>query len=44
MTGWGLFLIDQLSERWGVVREKVTTVWFEVGRGENSSGRPDVAA
>ena len=39
VTGWGLFLIDQLSERWGVVREKNTTVWFEVGRGENSSGR-----
>jgi anti-sigma regulatory factor (Ser/Thr protein kinase) len=36
VTGWGLFLIDQLSERWGVVREKTCTVWFEVGRGENS--------
>ncbi len=43
VTGWGLFLIDQLSERWGVVRDKVTTVWFEVGRGDNSSGRADAA-
>jgi anti-sigma regulatory factor (Ser/Thr protein kinase) len=44
ITGWGLFLIDQLSDRWGVVQDKGTTVWFEVGRGESSSGRPDVAA
>jgi anti-sigma regulatory factor (Ser/Thr protein kinase) len=38
VTGWGLFLIDQLAERWGVVRDKNCTVWFEVGRGENSAG------
>jgi anti-sigma regulatory factor (Ser/Thr protein kinase) len=44
VTGWGLFLIDQLSERWGVVRDKVTTVWFEVGRGDNSSGRSESAS
>jgi anti-sigma regulatory factor (Ser/Thr protein kinase) len=44
VTGWGLFLIDQLSHRWGVVQEAGTTVWFEVSRGESSSGRPDVAA
>jgi anti-sigma regulatory factor (Ser/Thr protein kinase) len=37
VTGWGLFLIDQLSERWGVVRDKGTTVWFEVGRGDHAS-------
>jgi anti-sigma regulatory factor (Ser/Thr protein kinase) len=44
VAGWGLFLIDQLSDRWGVVHDKGTTVWFEVSRGESSSGRPDVAA
>jgi anti-sigma regulatory factor (Ser/Thr protein kinase) len=44
VSGWGLFLIDQLSDRWGVVQEDATTVWFEVSRGESSSGRPDVAA
>jgi anti-sigma regulatory factor (Ser/Thr protein kinase) len=43
ITGWGLFLIDQLSDRWGVVHDKGTTVWFEVSRGESSS-QPDVAA
>jgi anti-sigma regulatory factor (Ser/Thr protein kinase) len=41
VTGWGLFLIDQLSDRWGVVQEKGTTVWFEVNRGENSGSRPE---
>ena len=37
VSGWGLFLIDQLAERWGVVQEKGTTVWFEVTRGENNT-------
>jgi anti-sigma regulatory factor (Ser/Thr protein kinase) len=35
-SGWGLFLIDQLSERWGVVHEDLTMVWFEVTRGASS--------
>jgi anti-sigma regulatory factor (Ser/Thr protein kinase) len=43
VTGWGLFLIDQLAERWGVVRDGGTTVWFEVGRGDQA-GRQDSAA
>jgi anti-sigma regulatory factor (Ser/Thr protein kinase) len=42
-TGWGLFLIDQLSERWGVVREKATTVWFEVSRVDHSNGQAPAA-
>lgn len=36
-TGWGLFLIDQLSDRWGVVQDQGTTVWLEVGRNANSA-------
>lgn len=28
--GWGLVLVDQLSERWGVVRDGRTRVWFEL--------------
>lgn len=43
-SGWGLFLIDQLSSRWGVVQEERTTVWFEVSRGESFAGRPDTAS
>ena len=28
--GWGLYLVDELSDRWGVVRDRLTRVWFEV--------------
>lgn len=33
-TGWGLFLVDRLSDAWGVVDEKAGSqrVWFEVRR------------
>jgi anti-sigma regulatory factor (Ser/Thr protein kinase) len=45
VSGWGLFLIDQLSDRWGVKQEDGTCVWFEVSRGgESASGRADAAA
>ncbi len=30
--GWGLRLVDALSERWGVERDGKTVVWFEVQR------------
>ena len=38
-SGWGLFLVDQLSETWGVERDAGATVWFELGsrRGEDAS-------
>jgi anti-sigma regulatory factor (Ser/Thr protein kinase) len=29
-SGWGLFLVDQLSEEWGVERDSGATVWFEL--------------
>ena len=32
--GWGLYLVDQLADRWGVVRDQLTRVWFEVDCGE----------
>jgi anti-sigma regulatory factor (Ser/Thr protein kinase) len=28
--GWGLVLVDQMAERWGVVRGERTRVWFEL--------------
>jgi anti-sigma regulatory factor (Ser/Thr protein kinase) len=31
-SGWGLFLVEQLSEDWGVTRSSGATVWFELGR------------
>jgi anti-sigma regulatory factor (Ser/Thr protein kinase) len=30
-SGWGLFLVEQLSDRWGVEQiGHATTVWFEI--------------
>jgi anti-sigma regulatory factor (Ser/Thr protein kinase) len=29
-SGWGLYLVDQLSDRWGVIRGETTKVWFEL--------------
>lgn len=28
--GWGLYLVDRLADRWGVLRNSVTRVWFEI--------------
>jgi anti-sigma regulatory factor (Ser/Thr protein kinase) len=32
--GWGLFLLDQLADRWGVSEDGKTTVWFELDRND----------
>jgi len=31
-SGWGLYLVRELSDRWGVVRDVDTLVWFELDR------------
>ncbi|MET0511824.1 MAG: MASE1 domain-containing protein [Thermoleophilaceae bacterium] len=31
-SGWGLYLVDQLSDRWGVSDTSGTSVWFEIDR------------
>jgi anti-sigma regulatory factor (Ser/Thr protein kinase) len=32
-TGWGLFLVERLADRWGVLRDgPQTRVWFELKR------------
>jgi anti-sigma regulatory factor (Ser/Thr protein kinase) len=28
--GWGLYLVDRLADRWGVTRNRVNRVWFEL--------------
>jgi anti-sigma regulatory factor (Ser/Thr protein kinase) len=42
-SGWGLFLVDQLAESWGVERVGGASVWFELNRerDEHSAGEPD---
>jgi anti-sigma regulatory factor (Ser/Thr protein kinase) len=32
-SGWGLFLVRQMADRWGVTRNRKTCVWFELSRG-----------
>ena len=35
--GWGLFIVDQLSTRWGTEPEpRKTVMWFEIDRGEEA--------
>lgn len=29
-SGWGLFLVRRLADRWGVEEEPTTRVWFEI--------------
>jgi anti-sigma regulatory factor (Ser/Thr protein kinase) len=29
-SGWGLYLVERLADRWGVVRREATSVWFEL--------------
>jgi len=36
--GWGLYLVDRLSDRWGVSRNHMNRVWFEMDCG--SDGHP----
>jgi anti-sigma regulatory factor (Ser/Thr protein kinase) len=31
--GWGLYIVDQLADRWGVARDAGTRVWFEIDAG-----------
>jgi anti-sigma regulatory factor (Ser/Thr protein kinase) len=31
--GWGLFLVERLADRWGVMRNSFTRVWFEIDLG-----------
>jgi anti-sigma regulatory factor (Ser/Thr protein kinase) len=28
--GWGLYLVDRIADRWGVVRNSLNRVWFEI--------------
>jgi anti-sigma regulatory factor (Ser/Thr protein kinase) len=29
-SGWGLYLVGRLADRWGVERNDLTRVWFEI--------------
>jgi anti-sigma regulatory factor (Ser/Thr protein kinase) len=40
-SGWGLFLVDQLSDQWGVERDSGATVWFELQRRRDDDADAD---
>ena len=40
-SGWGLFLVDQLSEDWGVERDAGAIVWFELTRQREDNTEAD---
>lgn len=37
-SGWGLFLVERLADRWGVDRDGRTRVWFELLRPASRAG------
>jgi anti-sigma regulatory factor (Ser/Thr protein kinase) len=39
-SGWGLMMVDQLADRWGVELENGTEVWFEFLRPRHGAGGP----
>jgi anti-sigma regulatory factor (Ser/Thr protein kinase) len=41
-SGWGLVLVDALSERWGVELNDRTRVWFELALGSGGGPSPPV--
>jgi len=41
--GWGLFIVDQLSSRWGVQQGETTVVWFEIDRNRQAAEDAEAA-
>ena len=29
-SGWGLFLVGEVADDWGVTHDRATVVWFEI--------------
>jgi anti-sigma regulatory factor (Ser/Thr protein kinase) len=44
-SGWGLFLVDQIADRWGAVKvDGETRVWFELRPGAHPASNGDRSA
>jgi anti-sigma regulatory factor (Ser/Thr protein kinase) len=37
-SGWGLYLVGQVADRWGIDRGDRTKVWFEIDRAGEATG------
>jgi anti-sigma regulatory factor (Ser/Thr protein kinase) len=42
--GWGLYLVDQLADRWGVARDHLNRVWFEMDHDRDGRAAAEYAA
>lgn len=40
-SGWGLFLVGQIADRWGIERDEDTRVWFEIDRAKRRDALDD---
>jgi anti-sigma regulatory factor (Ser/Thr protein kinase) len=36
--GWGLYLVDRIADRWGVLSNQMNRVWFELESGARTPG------
>lgn len=36
LSGWGLYLVDRIADRWGAIGEGETRIWFEIDLGRAS--------
>lgn len=43
-SGWGLYLVRQIADRWGILREGATCVWFEIDAPESQSSQGNPAS
>ncbi|MEX0834184.1 MAG: ATP-binding protein [Actinomycetota bacterium] len=43
-SGWGLYLVRQIADRWGVLRDGATCVWFEIDPLESRSSQGNPAS
>lgn len=42
-SGWGLTIVERVAERWGVVQNGSTVVWFDLGLKHDDRVRPRAA-
>lgn len=40
-SGWGLYLVREIADRWGILRDHASCVWFEIDVASDGGGRGD---
>jgi anti-sigma regulatory factor (Ser/Thr protein kinase) len=44
VSGWGLYLVRRLADRWGMVRDEANCVWFELDQATSGSPKRSSSA